>query len=315
MSEPALAAIRAGLDRVGQAGRRLPVWWRDDDAVRDTPALDRLFGLSRRFAIPVAVAAVPSLVDPSLAARLRAEPDARVLVHGWRHANHAPAGEKPAEFGPHRPLTEMASELRRGREAIRSAFGNQALDVFVPPWNRIAPEASALLAEAGYTGLSTFGLVTSSAREPSPRGGEGGVRGCDSSGKGSPPHPVGSRRLDPGSGPGQALSPLGRGHPRSSSADREDGGEIVTIDTHIDPIDWRGTRSLLAPERIAAAFTRDLAGWLESGSEEPFGLLTHHLVMDDATWSFCEDLVETVLSHPSVYTPELDGLWRIAQSA
>lgn len=245
-----MAAIRAGLDRVAEAGRRLPVWWRDDDAVRDTAALARLFDLSRRVEIPVAVAAIPALVEPSLVRRIRAEPTARVLVHGWRHANHAPAGEKPAEFGGHRPPDETAFELRRGREAIRSFFGEQALDVFVPPWNRIAPEAATLLVDAGYRGLSTFGLGTSRA-----------------------------------------------------------------INTHIDPIDWRGTRGLAAPERIAARFTRDLAGWLESGSEEPFGLLTHHLVMDDDTWSFCAALFEIILSHPWVMTPELDRLWRIAQSA
>lgn len=251
MSAPALAAIRAGLDRVTATGRRLPVWWRDDDAVRETPELGRLLRLSRSFGIPVAVAAIPAFVEPSLVERMGAEPGARVLVHGWRHANHAPSGVKSAEFGPHRALAEMASELRRGRKSIRAAFGDQALDVFVPPWNRIAPEAAALLAEAGYRGLSTFGF------------------------------------------------------PRSSPA----------IDTHIDPIDWRGTRGLAAPERIAARFTRDLSGWLESGSEEPFGVLTHHLVMDDATWSFCAALFEIILSHPSVMTPELDRLWRIGQSA
>ncbi len=331
MTGPALAAIRAGLDRVGQAGRRLPVWWRDDDAVRHTPALDRLFGLSRRFAIPVAVATVPALVEPSLVARVRAEPGARVLVHGWRHANHAPAGEKSAEFGPHRPAAGMASELRRGRETIRSAFGSQALDVFVPPWNRIGPGAAELLAGAGYHGLSTFGLRTNEARgtlSPGGRGqGEGEATSPDSA---LPPHPVGfadstspprgevnPRSTHIGDGP----LPTGRGFPRSSS-ERNAPSPIVTIDTHIDPIDWRGTRGLAPPERIAARFVQDLSGWLEAGSraagrpqtpEEPIGLLTHHLAMDEATWSFCEELIETVLSHSSAYTPELDRLWRIGQ--
>lgn len=301
MTGPALDAIRAALDRVGQAGRQLPVWWRDDDAVRDTPALDRLFGLSRRFAMPVAVAAVPALVEPSLARRVREEPGARVLVHGWRHANHAPAGDKPAEFGPHRPAAEMASELSRGREAIRRAFGEGALDVFVPPWNRIGPGAAALLAEAGYGGLSTFGSSQNRAREtlsPGGRGpGEGEATSPDTS---MPPHPT--------------LSPPGRGFPRSSS-ERNVPSPIVTIDTHIDPIDWRGTRGLLHPERIAERVTRDVSGWLDGESETPLGLLTHHLAMDEAVWSFCEDLIETVLSHSSVYTPELDGLWRIGHRA
>ena len=36
-----------------QANMVLPLWWRDDDATRQTPALDRLAAISRRFEMPV----------------------------------------------------------------------------------------------------------------------------------------------------------------------------------------------------------------------------------------------------------------------
>jgi hypothetical protein len=149
------SALDDALARAHDAGYVPSFWWRDDDAVGHTPALDRLLALSRRFELPVALAAVPARIEPSLVERLADEPLATVLVHGRTHANHAPPGERKAEFGAHRPIGAMIDDARHAL-ATAGAAGLPLVPVFVPPWNRAAAEVVAALPALGYRGLSTF---------------------------------------------------------------------------------------------------------------------------------------------------------------
>jgi len=134
--------------------RRPPVtlWWRDDDAGAWTPALARLVDLASRHGVPLAVAAVPAALTEAARLRLRAATGVTLLVHGYRHANHAPAAAKKAEFGAHRPLALMAADVAAARGLMP-----EALPVFVPPWNRIDPDLAAALPGLGFIGLSTHG--------------------------------------------------------------------------------------------------------------------------------------------------------------
>jgi predicted glycosyltransferase len=217
--------------------RNCPVafWWRDDDAVADTPRLCRLLGLARRVEAGLALAAIPAGLEPSLAARLKEEERVYGLVHGTSHANHAPPGEKKAEFGSHRAVDIMADEAGRSLHAAREMLGAKLLPVFVPPWNRIAPELAPLLPRLGYEALSAFR----------------------------------DRRA---------------AHPAPG---------LLQVNAHVDPIDWHGTRSLADPARIvtdlADAVERRIARQADPG--EPIGFLTHHLVHDEAVWTFCEKLM------------------------
>ncbi|MCJ2133844.1 glycosyl transferase family 28 [Methylobacterium sp. J-026] len=72
------------------------------------------------------------------------------------------------------------------------------------------------------------------------------------------------------------------------------------IDATLDPIDWRGTRSLREPE----AMLRALADDITRVPDRPIGLLTHHLVQDAAVWRFVEDLLAVLLGHPAVRVPD-----------
>lgn len=62
------------------------------------------------------------------------------------------------------------------------------------------------------------------------------------------------------------------------------------INTHIDPIDWRGTRGLANPDLILSRLCLTLEDRARGNTDatEPLGLLTHHLVHDDAIWDFCQ---------------------------
>jgi peptidoglycan/xylan/chitin deacetylase (PgdA/CDA1 family) len=151
-----LIPLRAALDRAAENGRTVELWWRDDDAVSATPALDRLLALAD--GAPLLIAAIPAGAEPSLARRLATAAGVSVAVHGLAHADHAPPGEKAAEFGAHRPLSvlhrEATEALRRARERLPA---EKLLKVFVPPWNRIAPDLARDLPLLGYTGLSAAG--------------------------------------------------------------------------------------------------------------------------------------------------------------
>jgi hypothetical protein len=68
------------------------------------------------------------------------------------------------------------------------------------------------------------------------------------------------------------------------------------IDATLDPIDWRGSRSLLDPE----ALLRDLAADIAREPGRPVGLLTHHLAHDPAIWDFVEALLLRLLKHPAI---------------
>ena len=145
------------LDRAAALCMRIPLWWRDDDAVDSTSALDRLLALARKHDLPLALAVVPEPATAALAMQLATEPNVSVLQHGWQHLNDAPADEKKVELGDHRPLRMVLEELRLGFERLAELFPEQFLPVLVPPWNRISDSVRAARQEVGLVGLSTFG--------------------------------------------------------------------------------------------------------------------------------------------------------------
>lgn len=139
------------LDRWEEAGLVAQLWWRDDDAVAPTPQLDRLLTLAGP--APLALAVIPADAKPALAAALDGYPQVSVLHHGWCHANHAIGGKK-SEYPAERHPVEVADEFDEGRKQLRALFGQRALKVFVPPWNRFADRFVPLLGEAGFAAIS-----------------------------------------------------------------------------------------------------------------------------------------------------------------
>jgi hypothetical protein len=215
------------------AGCIAELWWRDDDAVDTTAALDRLLNLHREADVPLALAVVPARATAALAARLAAEPAIDVLQHGYAHTNHAPPTDKKSELGPHRPAMLALGELGTGWLALERLFGPRALPILVPPWNRIAPGLVPALPEIGFTGLSTFG-----------------------------------RR------------------PRAEAAKG-----LRQVNTHLDLIDWQGERGFVGEEAALGVLVAALHD-ARCASNEPVGVLSHHLAMDEAGWDFLRSLLE-----------------------
>ncbi len=234
-------ALDAELDRWGEAGRTARVWWRDDDAARATPALDRLLDLAERIGAPVALAVIPATLEDAARDRIASCGRALVLQHGYAHVNHSPPGERKAELGAARPVGMVLDELARGRRRLAEAFAGRALPVLVPPWNRIARTVAARIAEIGFSGLSTYG-----ARDGA----------------------------------------------------RTDSG-VLKVNTHIDIIDWRGTRGFVGAQRALALAVGHLRARREgrADGDEPTGLLTHHLDHDPACWDFIARFAARLRGH------------------
>lgn len=67
---------------------------------------------------------------------------------------------------------------------------------------------------------------------------------------------------------------------------------VSLVNTHIDPIDWRGTRGFLGEDVMLERLMDCLR------LDEPIGILSHHLVMDEPCWSFLEGLLSVLSRHP-----------------
>ncbi len=147
-------ALRREFDLWAQTGGAPALWWRDDDAVGPSAALDRTMALAEAAAVPLALAVIPAenrLTAADLASAVTP------IQHGYAHRNHAGPGAKKCELGAERRADHVLAELMTGRDALERAFGDVFRPVLVPPWNRIGVHLPPLLPELGYAGLSRFG--------------------------------------------------------------------------------------------------------------------------------------------------------------
>lgn len=144
------------LDAWRALGRTATLWWRDDDAVSVTPAVERLLAIAAETGTPVALAVMPRDADDGLRRRLDGFPLASVLQHGWGHDNHAPAGEHWEEHGlRHRPREKVLGELGEGLR--RTLAFRRGLPALVPPWNKADADLVGELGSLGIQGISTWG--------------------------------------------------------------------------------------------------------------------------------------------------------------
>jgi hypothetical protein len=142
------------LDAWAESGAVATFWWRDDDAVAVTAQLDTL--LSFADAVPITLAVIPGALSATLAPRLRPLANVTVFQHGWLHANHAIGGL--SEYPGPRAVEEVERELDEGAQVLASAFGDQFLPVFAPPWHGFDECFLPSLAAVGLRGISRKGM-------------------------------------------------------------------------------------------------------------------------------------------------------------
>jgi len=141
------------LDHWTTMQQKATFWWRDDDAISDTEALDNLLECSGT--VPLALAVIPSMVKSSLVQKIEKYSTISVLQHGWKHVSHAsvPNSEYPAGRDPSVVFREFIS----GHQLLHDFFGAKSLPVFAPPWHGFDDYYIPLLAKAGLKALSRKG--------------------------------------------------------------------------------------------------------------------------------------------------------------
>jgi hypothetical protein len=88
---------------------------------------------------------------------------------------------------------------------------------------------------------------------------------------------------------------------------------IVEINCHVDPVHWRGGGGFLGLDGILQPLLSLLRNQRLSNAVacEPIGLLTHHLVMDDETWSFVTDLIDILQLSEAADWRSVDEIIRV----
>lgn len=75
---------------------------------------------------------------------------------------------------------------------------------------------------------------------------------------------------------------------------------LTQINTHLDPIAWREDTRLhdadYLMEKLVTSLKRRRQG--KDDNSEPFGLLTHHLAMEEEVWDFTRQFWSEILSAP-----------------
>lgn len=148
--------VRAELDCWRNEGRVARFWWRDDDATQVSPRLRRMIAIAQRHRVTVGLSVIPAQAKQNLASFVEQHRGVDVLVHGFAHKNNEGTSRSKREFGRSRRLSDAEQDLIRGLRIIKALFGDNALPIFVPPWNRISPGVVRLLPVIGYRGLSTW---------------------------------------------------------------------------------------------------------------------------------------------------------------
>ena len=84
----------------------------------------------------------------------------------------------------------------------------------------------------------------------------------------------------------RALSAFGSAAPAAS---------VTVVNTQLDIMNWRGNRGC----RDHGEMIDELAGLIQRHADDgaPIGVLTHHLVHDDAAWDFLQQLFEATAGH------------------
>ena len=156
VSETIFAPLEAEISNWIDAGKRIRLFLRDDDAVEITDNLIRLAALLQNSEIPALIAVIPGPAQPELAGFFERYPLLTPAQHGIDHLNHADASSKKCELGDDRPLQQTLEELSSARSQLVSLFGARLSPALVPPWNRISEDVAARAGDLGFQYISGF---------------------------------------------------------------------------------------------------------------------------------------------------------------
>ncbi len=96
-----------------------------------------------------------------------------------------------------------------------------------------------------------------------------------------------------------------------STLSRQTGPGLLQVNTHIDPIEWRGDRGFIgvhdAMEQLVCHLR--LRREYPQLGDEPTGLLSHHLDHSDEVWDFCQQFAERVTADDNCVWLGAGDIW------
>lgn len=76
---------------------------------------------------------------------------------------------------------------------------------------------------------------------------------------------------------------------------------LVQVNTHVDPVDWKGGGGLVHPAALLASLAERIDAIVDGRHRaEPIGLLTHHLVHDPWLWHWIDRFVARLCASPAI---------------
>ncbi len=259
-AKPSWADLAHELDRWGDEGRIATLWWRDDDAAAPCGQLDRLLEIAGT--VPVALAVIPAEAVLDLAARLGA-PD--------RRSTKSPL------------ITVLQHGWSHSNHAARSENGGS------PSKNEPRPKKSEFPAER-LPGSVTAELRAGRARLTT-------LFGTRALAVLAPPWNRFAERFLPllaGCGIA-AVSRLGLRRAAWPASG------VFEANVHVDLVAWKRDRGFIGETAALAGLLGHLRARRTGAADrgEPSGILTHHLVQDEATGAFLGRLTGLTAAHPA----------------
>lgn len=88
--------------------------------------------------------------------------------------------------------------------------------------------------------------------------------------------------------------------------------DLLQVNTHIDPIEWRGDRGFIGVHDAIEQLLCHLRLRREYPQlgDEPTGLLSHHLDHSAEVWDFCQQFAERVTADDNCVWLSADDIWR-----
>jgi peptidoglycan/xylan/chitin deacetylase (PgdA/CDA1 family) len=130
---------------------------RIDDVYACRPDLMAVLDAFVRARVMVIVGVIPRRLTAEMGAYLAAHPGIVVYQHGLEHKSYArhELGETDRdEFPGSRSRADVTAALTEGRALIEAAVGRPVTG-YIPPWNATAVQTLDVLAELGFTCIST----------------------------------------------------------------------------------------------------------------------------------------------------------------
>jgi len=87
---------------------------------------------------------------------------------------------------------------------------------------------------------------------------------------------------------------------------------LLQVNTHLDPINWRHLGGFIGVYPAIAILVQHLIAKRSDyrDSAEPTGILSHHLVQNEAVWRFLDDLLHFLCEHPAAKFVDAHEIWQ-----